>query len=100
MSDTATIEETETITRYAPKYNLVFINDDYHSMHFVTSVLMMVFGYDAQKSKNLMLEVHEKGRAIVYTNSLEVVELKRDQVQGIKQDEKKGPIGTEIEPCE
>jgi ATP-dependent Clp protease adaptor protein ClpS len=50
-------------------------NDPINLMSYVTYVLQKVFGYSREKAESLMLDVHEKGRAVVSNGSKEKVEL-------------------------
>jgi ATP-dependent Clp protease adaptor protein ClpS len=40
-------------------------NDPINLMSYVTFVFQKVFGYSKEKATSLMLDVHEKGRAVV-----------------------------------
>ncbi len=73
-------EDTETKTRRQPPYAVIIHNDDLNSMGFVIEVLMKVFGYTVEKCYQLMIEAHEKGRSVVWIGTLEVAELKADQI--------------------
>ena len=55
-----------------PKYAVVFHNDDYTTMDFVTEMLMKYFKHSLEDAVMLMLSVHEKGQAIagVYTQDI------------------------------
>ena len=50
-------------------------NDPINLMSYVTFVLQKLFGYSRTKAEKLMLDVHEKGRAIVSSGSQEKAEL-------------------------
>lgn len=50
-------------------------NDPINLMSYVTYVLQKVFGYSRDKAESLMLDVHEKGRAVVSNGSKEKAEL-------------------------
>jgi ATP-dependent Clp protease adaptor protein ClpS len=50
-------------------------NDPINLMSYVTFVLQKLFGYSRQKAESLMLDVHEKGRAVVASGSREKSEL-------------------------
>ncbi len=50
-------------------------NDPINLMSYVTFVLQKLFGYSRQKAESLMLDVHEKGRAVVSSGSQEKAEL-------------------------
>jgi ATP-dependent Clp protease adaptor protein ClpS len=44
-------------------------------MVYVTMVFRKVFGYSEQKAHELMMEVHTKGRSIVWTGAREQAEM-------------------------
>jgi ATP-dependent Clp protease adaptor protein ClpS len=44
-------------------------------MSYVTFVFQKLFGYSRQKAESLMMDVHEKGRAVVSTGPREKAEL-------------------------
>jgi ATP-dependent Clp protease adaptor protein ClpS len=50
-------------------------NDPINLMSYVTFVLQKLFGYSLEKAEALMLDVHEKGRAVVSTGTKEKAEL-------------------------
>lgn len=50
-------------------------NDPINLMSYVTFVLQKLFGYSNEKATELMLDVHEKGRAVVSNGSREHAEL-------------------------
>ena len=86
-----------------PPHAVILLNDDEHSFLYVIETLMKVFGYSPEKSCSLTLQVHNQGRGIVWTGSLEVAELKRDQIRSAGPDfyaENKVdfPLGVAIEP--
>ena len=49
-------------------------NDPINLMSYVTLVLMELFGYSKEKAHSLMLDVHEKGRAVVSNGTREQME--------------------------
>lgn len=49
-------------------------NDPVNLMSYVTHVLMKVFGYPKDKATALMLDVHQKGRAVVSSGPRERME--------------------------
>ena len=49
-------------------------NDSINLMTYVTWVFQKLFGYDREKAKRLMLDVHHKGRAAVSSGSREQIE--------------------------
>jgi ATP-dependent Clp protease adaptor protein ClpS len=50
-------------------------NDPINLMSYVTYVFQKLFGYSKDKATSLMLDVHEKGRAVVSSGSREKCEL-------------------------
>jgi len=50
-------------------------NDPINLMSYVTFVFQKLFGYSLEKATSLMLDVHEKGRAVVSTGTREKAEL-------------------------
>ena len=49
-------------------------NDPVNLMRYVTYVFQKLFGYSLEKATALMLDVHEKGRAVVSSGSREKCE--------------------------
>lgn len=50
-------------------------NDPINLMSYVTHVLQKLFGYDLEKATALMLDVHNKGRAVVASCAQEQAEM-------------------------
>jgi ATP-dependent Clp protease adaptor protein ClpS len=50
-------------------------NDPINLMSYVTYVFQKLFGYSREKATKLMLDVHEKGRAVVSSGTRERAEL-------------------------
>ncbi len=101
---TKTKEQQETQTRRIPPYNVVLMNDDYHSFEFVIDVLRKALGYNQQKAYQLTEEAHTSGRAIVWTGPKEVAEFKVEQIQTFHEIRpsdfaKLGPLDCTIEPA-
>jgi len=55
-------------------WNVVVHNDPINLMTFVTMVFQRVFGYPRHQAERLMMEVHTRGRAIVWTGGREQAE--------------------------
>ncbi|MET7332814.1 ATP-dependent Clp protease adapter ClpS [Nonomuraea sp. NPDC005650] len=51
-------------------------NDPVNLMSYVTYVFQTVFGYTKEKAEKLMLDVHQKGKAVVSSGTRE--EMERD----------------------
>ena len=64
----------EVVDLDAPWIVLVW-NDPINLMSHVTFVFQKLFGYSLEKATELMLDVHEKGRAVVSTGPREKAEM-------------------------
>ena len=64
----------EVVDLSAPWIVLVW-NDPINLMSYVTFVFQKLFGYSLEKATELMLDVHEKGRAVVSTGPREKAEM-------------------------
>jgi ATP-dependent Clp protease adaptor protein ClpS len=74
MTEPGLLESTETETRLAPPWNVVVWNDPITLMVYVTMVLRRIFGYPHEQAHALMMEVHTRGRSIVWTGAREQAE--------------------------
>ncbi len=86
-----------------PPYAVVLFNDDEHSFQYVIETLNKVFGYPAEKCITLTEQVHHQGRGIVWSGTLELAELKRDQIRAAGPDfyaakKIEFPLGATVEP--
>ncbi len=93
----------ETRTRRYPPYHVIVDNDDDHSMEFVIEVLCKVLGCPVERAYQLMLEAHTSGRAVIWTGTREVAELKAEQVHTFaevhRDGRQLGPLGCSVEPA-
>ncbi|MDQ1704839.1 MAG: ATP-dependent Clp protease adaptor protein ClpS [Frankiaceae bacterium] len=76
---TPTIERTERPLddeQVEPERSWVTIvwNDPVNLMSYVTHVFQKLFGYSREKATKLMLDVHNKGKAVVSAGSREQME--------------------------
>lgn len=99
----AAVPSEQTHTRRQPPYAVVLHNDDINGMDFVVGVLRKVFNYGRVKAVWLMLKAHVSGQVIVWTGSLEVAELKADQLRSCGPDpnmKHRGapPLSVSVEP--
>jgi len=78
------IVEQETKTREATEtpWNVVVHNDPVNLMSYVTRVFRQVFGYSKERAEKHMLEVHHKGRSIVWSGERERAETYVQQLHG------------------
>ncbi|MEM7386400.1 MAG: ATP-dependent Clp protease adapter ClpS [Verrucomicrobiota bacterium] len=72
---------TETDEDLEKPWLVVVYNDPVNLMSFVTYVFRKVFGYSDERARELMLEVHEKGRSVVWKGEREKSEFYVHQLQ-------------------
>jgi ATP-dependent Clp protease adaptor protein ClpS len=97
--------ESEIRQKLCPRYAILLHNDDHNSMDFVVQVLNRVFNYPIDKCIEHMVEAHHKGKSVVWVGTLEVAELKADQMIAYGPDpnstsSKCEPLRVTIEPVD
>jgi ATP-dependent Clp protease adaptor protein ClpS len=85
MSKTSVLPDVAESVGVLPPYNIIVFNDDYHTFEFVIMVLCEVFGYKPHKSFGYAQEIHESGRAIVWSGGQELGELKLEQLLSFRE---------------
>ena len=75
-------QEEETATAADLPWNVVVHNDPITKMNYVTMVFQKLFGFSREKAEIHMLEVHQKGRSIVWSGLRERAELYVQQLHG------------------
>ena len=69
-------------------FKVLLHNDDYTSMDFVVDILVNIFHKTPVQAEQIMLQIHEKGKAICGVYSFEIAQTKAQQVkQKAKQNE-------------
>ncbi|MDB6127043.1 MAG: ATP-dependent Clp protease adaptor protein ClpS [Verrucomicrobia bacterium] len=66
--------ETETELALQGLWRVVVLNDPVNLMSYVVLVFKKVFGFDESTARRHMLEVHERGRSVVWTGLREKAE--------------------------
>jgi ATP-dependent Clp protease adaptor protein ClpS len=61
-------------------WHVVVHNDPINLMDYVTKVFMRVFGYSREKAEQHMMEVHHRGRSILWTGPRERAEFFVEQL--------------------
>lgn len=71
------VVENDTDSVVVPDRPWVVIvwNDPINLMTYVTMVIQKVFGYSREKAESLMLDVHQKGKAVVSNGNREKAEM-------------------------
>ena len=62
-------------------FKVLLHNDDYTSMDFVVEVLMDIFHKTHVQAEQIMLQIHEKDKAICGVYSFEIAQTKAQQVK-------------------
>jgi ATP-dependent Clp protease adaptor protein ClpS len=75
-----TLQEVKPKLKKPLMYKVVLINDDFTPMDFVIEVLVSYFSMTSLMAKQVMLEVHFKGKGICGVYSRDVAETKVAQV--------------------
>jgi ATP-dependent Clp protease adaptor protein ClpS len=75
-------QETRTEQDIDLPWQVVVHNDPINLMTYVTMVFQRVFGYPREKAERHMLEVHQKGRSILWSGMRERAELYVQQLHG------------------
>lgn len=68
-------QENTTDERTDEPWIVLVWNDPINLMSYVTFVFQKLFGYTREKATKLMLDVHEKGRAVVSSGTREKAEM-------------------------
>ena len=72
----------KTKPKVAKPWAVIVLDDDKHTFRYVIEVLMKVVPCKVEKAFEFADQIDKKGRAIVWSGSQEVAELKRDQIKG------------------
>lgn len=79
MAGTAPVEverpDVDEVTDLDTPWIVLVWNDPINLMSYVTFVFQTLFGYSIEKATSLMLDVHEKGRAVVSNGTRERCEM-------------------------
>lgn len=75
-SSTSVLEKEQTKLHEPKKYKVVMFNDDFTTMEFVTFTLIEIFGKSEGEAHSIMLNIHNKGKAIVGEYTKEIAQTK------------------------
>ncbi|MFL6101080.1 MAG: ATP-dependent Clp protease adapter ClpS [Actinomycetales bacterium] len=73
---------SDEATQTEPPWITLVWNDPVNLMSYVTFVFQEYFGYERAKAEQLMLDVHEKGKAVVSNGSREEMERDTEAMHG------------------
>jgi ATP-dependent Clp protease adaptor protein ClpS len=84
-----------------PRYHVILWDDPQHTFEYVMAMLQKLFGYPLEQGFKMAEQVHNSGKVICLTTTLEHAELKRDQIHAFGKDgavaECKGSMYSTIE---
>lgn len=64
-------------------WQVILFNDDHNNAEYVVMCLMKVFGHNMAIAAKIMLEAHNRGRAIAEVEDKEKAQLHKDQLQSL-----------------
>ncbi|MGJ8697840.1 MAG: ATP-dependent Clp protease adapter ClpS [Verrucomicrobiaceae bacterium] len=67
--------KTRTKEKVDAPWNVVVLDDPVNLMEYVARVLMRIFGYSREKAEELMMAVHQQGKAVVWSGGREKAEM-------------------------
>jgi ATP-dependent Clp protease adaptor protein ClpS len=95
--------DKETRDSLEPQYNVVLLDDDYHTYDYVIEMLQKLFLRSFEQAYHHAIEVDSTGRTIVMTCGLAEAEFGRDQIHAYGPDPRmessKGSMSAVVEPA-
>ncbi len=89
--------EDEPQVKEPPMYQVLLLNDDYTPMEFVVYVLQYIFNHDHEKSTQIMMAVHSRGKGVCGIFPKEIAEMKSHEINEMAKAHEH-PLISEIEP--
>lgn len=82
MSHDFEVELSEELDVQEPKkYKVILLNDDYSTMDFVIDVLTKIFRKSVDEATQIMLNIHNNGKAVCGIYTYEIAATKVEQVK-------------------
>ena len=101
---TAEKAQSNNQRKQQPRYNVILWDDDHHSYEYVIRLMQNLFAQTKEQAFESALEVDTVGQVICMTTTMELAELKRDQIHAFGKDELDmnctGAMWATIEPVE
>jgi len=98
LGDTGTlVMEDKPDLKEPPMYQVVLLNDDFTPMEFVVYIIQSIFGYGHERSTQIMLSVHTKGKGVCGIFPKEIAEMKSHEINETAKAHEH-PLISEIEP--
>ena len=86
-SGTSAATKERVLIQEPRQYKVIFHNDDFTTMEFVTEVLRVVFNKPADEAVTLMMRVHREGQAVVGIYSYDVAMTKASMATSMARNE-------------
>ncbi len=80
-TETVILPEEEIDESLDQPWHVVVYDDPVNLMSYVTMVIQRIFGYPAGTAERMMMEVHQKGKSVVWTGGRERAEHYVQQLQ-------------------
>lgn len=96
---TGVVTKVKTETKKPKMYSVIMHNDDYTPMDFVVGILVKIFHKTNKEAQEIMLKVHQEGKAICGIYTFEIAESKTLKVNRFSRDSGH-PLKCSFEPCE
>lgn len=75
VPDSSPQQEGKTSVLHEPVWKVVVLNDPVNLMSYVVVIFKRVFGYSHERAHRHMLEVHHKGRSVLWQGDRERAEM-------------------------
>lgn len=82
MPTPTTRKKIQPKARKETPWSVLVLDDPVNLVDYVTMVFKRVFGYNEQRATLLMMEVHTRGRSVVWTGAREKAEFYVQQLHG------------------
>lgn len=79
-------DKTDKKPKRQPPYNVILMNDEFHTVQYVVALCKKIFGHPVEKGLMVAKEVDQSGRAILWTGTRELAELKQEQIHSLGAD--------------
>ena len=79
-------ENTKDRLKEPKQYKVIMHNDDFTTMEFVVEVLVTVFHKDPMTAQALMMDVHQKGMAVIGTYPYDIAVSKTNKAMRMARD--------------
>lgn len=79
VPDTVTLTNTEI----APRWKVIFHNDEVTTFEFVIAVIVRFFGHSLSTARGLTEEIHLTGSAVIAVLAYEEAEFRQEQVTSV-----------------